>query len=495
MVHTVYVLSVLFSATVGVVLCSYGSYYLISCSDETLGTVSISSGAIVLLGLLFLQWSGLTGTLPAEVSSLGSIGKVLAIFSIVGAIFSVDYILARLWPLVETHLLGGIDDGVSKSRRAALTSTFGAVTVGLLGATSYLHSRTGHGTTGPSTGGGPPTIHPTESSDFSLEGIFETPERPTSLAFSDRGQGYLTTLDGSIFRFEPPSSSNDSIRFEEVASGIRFPQGIEIVDNTLYTVDIGELREDNMETLRNSNAEVLAFDVTDDGTLDNRRVVVSGLPVINRDHSPNGITLGPDGRLYLSIGHFEGGWKEERDYEPDQEIHQNMNYLGTIVSFDPDGSNVEVMASGLRNVYDISFDEDGHLYGTDNDGETGRSLQYDVLYHIEDDGFYGFPEYGTFDESGGDEEIEEPLWVFDSWPSGMETAEKVGYESGILAGLWKRVVFVPLAKDDEGPYVPEPARDILLLRGDFPTIVNAGPNGRLYVSAFNKNEVAIFGFV
>jgi len=492
MVHTVYVLSVLFSVTVGVVLCLYGSYYLISRSDETLGKVSISSGAVVLVGLLFLQWSGLMRTLPAEVSNLESIGKVLAFVSIVGAIFSVDYILARLWPLVETHQLGGVDDVVSNSRRAVLTSTFGAVTVGLLGATSYLHSRTGHETTAPSMGGGPPTIHPTESSDFSLEGIFETPERPTAVAFGDRGQGYLTTLDGSIFRFEPPSSSDDSMRFEEVAAGIRFPQGVEVVESTLYTVDIGELRDENMETLRNSNAKVIAYDIADDGSLGNKRAIVTNLPVVNRQHSPNGITQGSDGRLYLSIGHFETGWTEEERYEPAQHIHQNMGLLGTVISFDTNGSNLEVMARGLRNVYDFSFDDNGYLYGTDNDGETGRSVQNDVLYHIKDGGFYGFPEYGTFDEAPGDEEIEDPLWVFDSWPSGIETADEIGYNEGVFAGLWKRVAYVPISKDDEGPYVSEPARDIISLRGDFPTIVEAGPDKHLYVNAYNNKEIALF---
>ncbi|CAN5284221.1 c-type cytochrome [soil metagenome] len=79
-------------------------------------------------------------------------------------------------------------------------------------------------------------------------------------------------------------------------------------------------------------------------------------------HGMSGLNVGPDGRIYWAIGDIgldvtDGNGK--RWHLPDQ---------GAILRSDPDGSNFEVFATGLRNTHDITFDKYGNLIAVDNQG-------------------------------------------------------------------------------------------------------------------------------
>ena len=41
----------------------------------------------------------------------------------------------------------------------------------------------------------------------------------------------------------------------------------------------------------------------------------------------------------------------------------------TILRMNPDGSDLEVFATGLRNPYDLAFSPTGDLFATDNNGD------------------------------------------------------------------------------------------------------------------------------
>jgi len=89
-------------------------------------------------------------------------------------------------------------------------------------------------------------------------------------------------------------------------------------------------------------------------------------------HGISGLNVGPDGRIYWTIGDI-GLDVTDRDgkqwHLPDQ---------GAILRSEPDGSNFEVFATGLRNTHDITFDKYGNLIAVDNqgnlDGEFARLL-------------------------------------------------------------------------------------------------------------------------
>src|SRR3546814_18755162 len=88
----------------------------------------------------------------------------------------------------------------------------------------------------------------------------------------------------------------------------------------------------------------------------------------------SGLIKGPDGRIYWGIGDigFNGVGPDGRKWEyPNQ---------GVIVRANPDGSDFEVFAAGLRNTPDFVFDELGNLISVDNDGD--HPGEQDCLVYI-----------------------------------------------------------------------------------------------------------------
>jgi len=108
--------------------------------------------------------------------------------------------------------------------------------------------------------------------------------------------------------------------------------------------------------------------------------IVTGLPS-GGNHWTRTVDVGPDGKLYVSIG-SSCNVCEEADKR-----------RAAIVRYDLDGKNETVYATGLRNSVDFAWQPGtGDLYATDN----GRDMLGDdfppcELNRIVDGGFYGWP--------------------------------------------------------------------------------------------------------
>jgi glucose/arabinose dehydrogenase len=70
---------------------------------------------------------------------------------------------------------------------------------------------------------------------------------------------------------------------------------------------------------------------------------------------------------------------------------------GTILRMNPDGSQLEVFAWGLRNPFGLTFTKDGRLFATDNgyDERGSRPIGNapDVVWQVRQDAWYGFPDF------------------------------------------------------------------------------------------------------
>lgn len=118
-------------------------------------------------------------------------------------------------------------------------------------------------------------------------------------------------------------------------------------------------------------------DTNGDGTADERKVVEEGFGVriSLSGHDMNGFTLGPDGRIYGTIGDrgFSFITKEGVSYDyPNQ---------GAAFRFEPDGTGFEIFHTGLRNPKEIAFDALGNAFSVDNNSDQGDAAR--VVYLVE----------------------------------------------------------------------------------------------------------------
>ncbi|NJM38474.1 MAG: hypothetical protein HC845_11780 [Akkermansiaceae bacterium] len=118
-------------------------------------------------------------------------------------------------------------------------------------------------------------------------------------------------------------------------------------------------------------------DADNDGVADERKVVAEGcgVRISLSGHDMNGFTLGPDGRIYGTIG--DRGLsiitKEGVAYDyPNQ---------GVAFRFEPDGTGFEIFHTGLRNPKEIAFDALGNAFTVDNNSDQGDKAR--IVYLVE----------------------------------------------------------------------------------------------------------------
>jgi quinoprotein glucose dehydrogenase len=124
-------------------------------------------------------------------------------------------------------------------------------------------------------------------------------------------------------------------------------------------------------------------DTNNDGVADEKKVVEEGFGVriSLSGHDMNGFTLGPDGRIYGSIGDrgFSFITKEGKEYQYPNE--------GAAFRFEPDGSSFEIFHTGLRNPKEIAFDEYGNCFTVDNNSDQGDGARIVYLVQGGDSGW------------------------------------------------------------------------------------------------------------
>lgn len=92
-------------------------------------------------------------------------------------------------------------------------------------------------------------------------------------------------------------------------------------------------------------------------------------------HDMNGFALGPDGRIYGSIG------DRSLNITTAEGLHYELLDQGAAFRFEPDGSNFEIFHTGLRNPKEIAFNEVGDAFSVDNNADMGDRAR--VVYLVD----------------------------------------------------------------------------------------------------------------
>ncbi len=151
-------------------------------------------------------------------------------------------------------------------------------------------------------------------------------------------------------------------------SGLRMPSGVAFRDGALYVAEVSRvLRYDDIENRLEDPPEPV--------------VVNAGFPS-DRHHGWKFIRFGPDGKLYVPVG------------APCNVCERSDPRYATIMRMNPDGSDLEVYVSGVRNT--VGFDwhpATGELWFTDNGRDLmGNDIPADELNRVTEPGqHFGFP--------------------------------------------------------------------------------------------------------
>ena len=126
-------------------------------------------------------------------------------------------------------------------------------------------------------------------------------------------------------------------------------------------------------------------DVNGDDVADNQLILHTGYGVrfAFRGHDMHGLIVGPDGRLYFSIG--------DRGYNVNDQVNDPTS--GAVFRCELDGQNLEVLHTGLRNPQELAFDDYGNLFTGDNNSDSGDRARFTEILPGADSGWRMYYQY------------------------------------------------------------------------------------------------------
>src|SRR6516225_3786369 len=135
--------------------------------------------------------------------------------------------------------------------------------------------------------------------------------------------------------------------------------------------------------------DILVFEDKDgDGKADGPpRKLLTGFNGIDHDHGVHGILIGPDGKLYFSVGDQGVHDLQSSDGKKSWTSNNTDCQGGTIWRCDLDGSNLELIAHNFRNEYEPCVDSFGTVFVSDNDDDGNQQTR---ICYVMPGGNYGY---------------------------------------------------------------------------------------------------------
>ena len=203
---------------------------------------------------------------------------------------------------------------------------------------------------------------------------------PRTIITAPNGDFFVAaTSQGKVFVFHGMTSDGKPEKMQEFASGLKLPFGIAFYPpgpNPKY-VYIGDT--DAVVRYPYMNGDMTATGP--------QEVVVPNLPA-GPNHFARGVVFSLDGKqMFISVGSHANVADIDTDTS---EFHR-----ADILAANPDGSNLHVYASGIRNGSGVTVNpHTGELWTSVNErDELGDNLPPDYITHVQEGGFYGWPWY------------------------------------------------------------------------------------------------------
>ena len=178
---------------------------------------------------------------------------------------------------------------------------------------------------------------------FSIEVYAENVPNARQMVLSPNGTVYVgSRFEGKVYAIPDSDRDGKADRVITLASGLHQPAGVEFRNGSLYVAEV---------------ERILRYDDIDQRLtgIPTPVVVLAGFPA-TQEHAWKHIRFGPDGMLYIPVGA-----SLDNIDTPDEP------WLASIMRAKPDGSDLAVFASGVRNTLGLDWDPvTGYLWFVEN---------------------------------------------------------------------------------------------------------------------------------
>ncbi len=120
---------------------------------------------------------------------------------------------------------------------------------------------------------------------------------------------------------------------------------------------------------------------------------LSGFRGVDHDHGVHGLSVGPDGKLYFTVGDSGVGGLQSSDGKGKKWTSNDTDVQkGTVWRCDLDGTNLELIAHNFRNNYEACVDSFGEIWLSDNDDDGNQQTRICFVFP---GGNYGYGPRGA----------------------------------------------------------------------------------------------------
>ncbi len=313
-----------------------------------------------------------------------------------------------------------------------------------------------------------------------------------AMEFNEFGQLIISREGGKLLLADLSGSEDGEITVRKYCEEMQYVQGILPLNGDVYVTGLGP---EGMGLYRLSDADR-------DGMLEPTKKL-AGFRGQPGEHGPHGLTLGPDGMIYAIIGNASGLTDQVHPSSPVTVVYEGEILAriedpgghaagikapgGTIIRVAPDGSRREVVATGIRNSYDLSFNAIGDLFCHDSDMESDVGTPWyrpTQVFHITSGGEYGWRS-GT---------AKFPAYYVDSLPPIADTGRgsptgsviydhvmmPLRYHGNLFLGDWSEGRILSVSLDEEGDSYTTKVEEFLTAQPLTVTDLTVGPDGALY---------------